>query len=379
MNVSEAADPLKWDSFILSQPWKPFLQSWSMGEVYREIGQEPVRLIVTDNERIVAICFCHVVPAKRGKHLSVPYGPVIDKDISESKRAETSKILFQALKEEAEKKKCSFLRISPFWPESPTQTQTTANPPFLPSGESGRGIGGFVPSPLHLLAEHIWYLKLKEKGVAKTEESLLAGMRKTTRNLVRRASKDGVTVTASDSPERDIEIFLKLHNETHRRHGFTPYTEAFFRAQVWHFAPKKQCSIYLAEFQGEVIATSIHMHFGGETSYHHGASSDRFSKVPASYLLQWAAISDSIRRGDDIYNFWGIAPPSSPAPDTPPSPLGKKGPGDRGKHPFAGVTLFKTGFGGELLNLTHCFDIPLTKKYWLTYWFEKIRKWRRVF
>jgi lipid II:glycine glycyltransferase (peptidoglycan interpeptide bridge formation enzyme) len=188
-----------------------------------------------------------------------------------------------------------------------------------------------------------------------------AGLRKTTRNLVRRAEREGVTIEASKNPNDDIDHFLKLHEETRKRHGFVPYTDAFFRAQVQRFSERNECTLYMAHYQGEVIAASIHMHMAGETSYHHGASTQKHAKVPASYLLQWTAICDALKRGDHIYNFWGIAPE-----------------GVR-NHPFAGVTTFKTGFGGTVLALHHCMDIPLSSRYYATRAFEVVRKWRRGF
>ena len=74
-------------------------------------------------------------------------------------------------------------------------------------------------------------------------------------------------------------------------------------------------------------------------SYHHGASSYAHNKIPASYLPQWTAIRDALKRGDRVYNFWGIAPGT----------LTEEGfKISEPKHPFGGVTLFKTGFGGNL-------------------------------
>lgn len=199
-------------------------------------------------------------------------------------------------------------------------------------------------------------------------------MRKTTRNLIRRAEKDGVTVELSTDPIRDVEEFIKLHDETRKRHHFTPYTNRFFRAQVKHFAESGNVLVYIARHEGQILATSIHMQFGGETSYHHGASV--MTKVPASYLLQWRAIQDALKRGDSIYNFWGIAPMTEQKADG--DEEAKMEIADK-KHPFAGVTLFKTGFGGKLLNIEHCFDLPLSSKYYLTRAFEYARKWKRGF
>jgi lipid II:glycine glycyltransferase (peptidoglycan interpeptide bridge formation enzyme) len=262
------------------------------------------------------------------------------------------------LKKMAKDYRCSFVRMSPFWPVHSTE-------------EGGWPPAGTRPSPLHLLAEHVWYLPLvtpdpwttNERGgdTPRLEEEILMDMRKTTRNLVRRAERDGVEVIASPNPTQDISTFLALHEETRRRHHFTPYTAAFFRAQVERFAPRGECTLYLARYQGKIIASSIHMHIGGETSYHHGASSQEFSKIPASTLLQWTAIRDAMQRGNHIYNFWGIAPEGAP------------------RHPFAGVTLFKTGFGGRLLPLVHCVDFPLKWTYTCTRIFEQIRRLQRGF
>lgn len=361
VTVEQCSNAQVWDSFLLSQPYRPFLQSWAMGEVYRRIGQEPIRLVVKDGEEIRGVCFSHIVPARRGRHLSIPYGPVLEMNNEKLIMKNVLTELLDELKRIAREHHCSFIRMSPFWPK------TDENDQLLKSI-------GAKSSPLHLLAEHLWLLPLKST----TEEELMKNMRSTTRNLIRRAEKEGVTVTASDDPVRDLSLFLKLHDETRKRHGFTPYTDAFFRAQVEEFAKTSlpaevpggtkagNVILYVARHQGEVLATSIHMTFGGETSYHHGASA--MSKIPASYLLQWTAIKDALKRGDHLYNFWGIAPMGPDRDLKPPV-----------KHPFAGVTLFKTGFGGKLLELTHCVDTPLSPKYYLTRGFEIMRKWRRGF
>jgi lipid II:glycine glycyltransferase (peptidoglycan interpeptide bridge formation enzyme) len=364
MIITTATDQRQWDDFLTSQSYKPFLQSWTMGEVYKAIGQEPVRLIVKDGENVQGICFGHIVPARRGRHLSIPYGPVLEWKEESGKRKEMVTELVRELSRVAKEHGCSFIRMSPFWEKSETVDRS-----FEQIGAKS--------SPLHLLAEHLWYLPLKTSdtwtgdsaGVQLNPEDLFKTLRATHRNLIRRAQKEGVTIRASTDPNTDIEHFLKLHDETRKRHGFTAYTDSFFRAQVELFTPRGEATLYLAHYQDQVIAASVHMHIGGETSYHHGASTPAFSKIPASYLLQWTAIEDAIKRGDHVYNFWGIAPTTDVSGTLRP----EKG------HPFAGVTLFKTGFPGKLLELTHCRDIPLSASYHLTRGFELLRKWKRGF
>ncbi|MDB4978637.1 MAG: hypothetical protein JWM56_823 [Candidatus Peribacteria bacterium] len=356
MTIALATNQAEWDNFLVARQFSPFLQSWTMGEVYAELHQTPVRWIIKDGDEVRGICMGLIVPARRGRHLSVPYGPVItDPSVLPE--------LLEAIKQTAHEHRCSFIRLSPHWP--------VALEPTL------QGVGA-KPAPLHLLAEHLWYIPLKETdpwttgdknihSAMRSEEDLLKHMRSTARNLIRRAEKDGVTVTASSDPVGDLQYFLTLHDETRQRHKFTPYSNAFFRAQVAHFAPRKECTLYLAHYRNEVISASIHMHAGGETSYHHGASTFAHRKVPSSYLLQWTAIRDALKRGDGIYNFWGIAPMNDTGEIT------------QKNHPFSGVTLFKTGFGGKLLTLVHCMDIPLSPKYYVTRTIEKVRKWKRGF
>lgn len=369
MEIQLATDITAWEEFVSSQRFALFLQSWTMGEVYRDIGQEPIRLEVRDGQDIIGTCQAIVVPARRGRHLMVQYGPLV----SHEPRASGSEALaglINALKDVARDHGCSFIRMSPFWIEKDEMVNELHQ-------------NGALSSPMHLLSEYTWYIPLKENNRwleaggwepdhhSRTEDSIKAEMRKTTRNLVGRAEREGVTVAASTEPEKDLDIYFELQKETFKRHHFVPYRDSLIRAQVKHFAPLGQAIVYVARYNGEPVAASVHMSYGGITSYHHGASTHKYAKIPASYLLQWTAIREALNRGDDIYNFWGIAPRKM-------NEQGEETIIDS-KHPFAGVTTFKTGFGGHPLPLTHCMDIPLTGSYRLTRAFEFARKWRRGF
>jgi lipid II:glycine glycyltransferase (peptidoglycan interpeptide bridge formation enzyme) len=370
MNVQIATDAASWESFVKRQRFAPFLQSWTMGEVYRDIGQEPLRFEVRHDGRVVGTCQAIVVPARRGRHLMVQYGPVLGDELRNEDRSIAWQSFIDALSDVAIDHRCAFLRISPFFPLHPL------TPLHLLTRQK------ILPSPLHLLSEYTWYIPLKNRDRwsdhptnsspdARSEESIKADMRKTTRNLVGRAEREGVTVEASKNPNTDLDIYFKLQEETYKRHGFVPYRESFIRAQVKHFSANGQAIVYVANYQNEPVAASVHMSYGGITSYHHGASTHKYAKIPASYLLQWTAIHDALVRGDDIYNFWGIAPRkvNEAGEEVIINP----------KHPFAGVTTFKTGFGGHPLPLLHCMDVPLSATYTLTRAFENVRKWKRGF
>lgn len=109
----------------------------------------------------------------------------------------------------------------------------------------------------------------------------------------------------------------------------------------------------------EVLSAAIIIFYGDYAYYHHSGSSSKIRPVPASYFLQWKIIQEAKKRGCKYYNFWGIAPNDNP------------------KHRFAGVTIFKKGFGGKRINWLHAQDLPVSPLYWLTYIFETARRKRR--
>jgi lipid II:glycine glycyltransferase (peptidoglycan interpeptide bridge formation enzyme) len=143
MHVQPATNASAWDSFLQNQCFRPFLQSWTMGEVYRDIGEEPVRVTAVENSTIVGICQAIVVPARRGKHVAVLYGPVGE--------TRTWEPMIESLKEVARERQCSFLRISPFLPE-----------------QEPLALKGTLASPLHLLAEHLSYIPLTKNDLWNT-------------------------------------------------------------------------------------------------------------------------------------------------------------------------------------------------------------------
>jgi len=80
-----------------------------------------------------------------------------------------------------------------------------------------------------------------------------------------------------------------------------------------------------------------------------------FSKIPASYVVQWRSILEARKRGINLYNFYGIAPDDKP------------------NHPWRGITLFKKGFGGREINYIHAHDLPVSPMYLVPRTIEAIR------
>jgi len=206
---------------------------------------------------------------------------------------------------------------------------------------------GFRPAPIHAMdAEHCWVL-----AIDKSEDELLAGMRKTTRYEIRHAMKMGVTVTTSNNPE-DLKHFFTLYKETSARHGFVGHKG--IREEFEEFAASGSELLFLGSFEGRVIASALVMFYNNQAIYHHGASIN--TKVPASYLIQGEAMKEAKKRGIKVYNFWGIAPENSQ------------------NHPWSGITLFKKGFGGHEVQYIHAEDYPVSPLYIVPKAIEFVRK-----
>ena len=179
-------------------------------------------------------------------------------------------------------------------------------------------------------------------------------MRKSTRYSIRQADKLKLKVTPSQDI-KDIDLLFKLQLQTVKRHHFTPFSKDFLKQQFEIFSSDNQALLLKASHQNQVLSVAFIIFYGQEAVYHYAGSSAQARQIPAAYAIQWAAIKEAKRRGLSRYNFWGIAPTDDP------------------RHRFAGVTLFKTGFGGHRVDYLHAHDLPLKPAYWLTYLFETLR------
>lgn len=264
------------------------------------------------------------VTAKRGTFLHVRHGPLML-----SYTPKTLHKVMDVLIPLAKKEHCWFIRMNPLIEDSEHYRKL-----FLSIGAR--------PSPIHAMdGEVCWVLDLD-----KSEEELLAGMRKTTRYEIRKAMQLGVEVRES----ADIEQFLKLYKETAKRQGFVGHRGIAEEFEIF----AKHAQLYLGFHQKKLLAGALIIYYENQAIYHHGASVR--TDVPVSHLIQWTAIREAKRRGMKLYNFWGIAP---------------EGAHD---HPWQGITVFKKGFGGREVRYLHSQDIPISPLYIVPYMVESVRK-----
>lgn len=339
MEIKEIKEKIIWENFLQECEEKTFLQSWNWGEFCQKEGNKIWRWGIYDINNLISTAFFYKIQAKRGTFIFVPHGPNIKPEVKDQK-SEILKIFIEKIKEITKEEKCDFVRIAPIWEKNDEN-----NIIFKELN--------FRDAPMHIHPELTW-----ELDITLSEEELLNQMRKTTRYLIRQAQKNEVKIIESRNLN-DVDKFEELNEKTVNRHHFVPFPLNYLKNEFLVFSPDSQISIFLGKYQEELISTGIFVFWQETAFYHHGASSLKYPKIPVSYLLLWEAIREAKKRGCKKFNFWGIAPENEK------------------NHPWAGLSLFKMGFGGYKKEYVKTQDLPLSNRYWLTYIFEKMRKIKR--
>ena len=338
MQVSQIKEKSVWENFLLGCQEKTFLTSWSWGEFNFLMGDKIWRLGVFEGENLISVSLVVKVSAKRGTFLLLPHCPVFKEN--SQKKEEAIKVILEELKKIAKEEKTAFLRVSP----------------ILGRKEENEKIfkrAGFRKAPIHMHPEASWKLNIEAE-----EKDLLAKMRKTTRYLIKKAQEEKDIEILQSKSIRDVEVFNKLYQEVVKTQKFVPFSLKYLKNEFLAFQENDQISLFFGKYKGEITASSFVIFWSNIGFYHHAALSPKYHKLPIAYLLQWEAIKEAKRRGCVLYDFWGYVDPKS-------------------NHPWAGPTLFKMGFGGYPAEYVKTQDFPLSKKYWLTYFFEKLRKTKR--
>ena len=72
----EKAD--EWNQFVSSRPEANFLQAWQWGDFHQARGKKIVRRGVYKKDKLVAVYTGVVETARRGTHLAIAGGPLVD-------------------------------------------------------------------------------------------------------------------------------------------------------------------------------------------------------------------------------------------------------------------------------------------------------------
>jgi len=361
MHLIEVNDRATWDGFVASQPYAQFTQSWAWGEFQRSRGLAVRRVGILADRTPPDLPFAR--GGQTGNETSPPCG-------GGARGGSVSSTELLAA--------CQFIRqpgrlgvgywFAPRGPVFGTEEVKAGLKDLireiLPVEPPAYGTGRFAQNDSRsvflrfepLIRERV---DLSSVGLVRThamnpattllldltksEDELLAAMHPKTRYNIKVAEKHGVTVREGQG-EEDLLTFLRMSEQTAERDGFRSHASDYLRATL---EKSGLARLRIAEFQGKALAANLEIVYGDTVTYLHGASSSENRQVMAPYLLHWAAIRLAKAEGKKFYDFWGCNPEAADDPYFKPS--------------WEGITRFKRGWGGELINLAGTWDLPRWK------------------
>jgi len=338
--------------FLQSEYWKNFQES---------VGRKTYNISASDENGDLIACaniIEHKLPVA-GDYFYIPRGPIVSEQRTMNNEQYFNKnfrIFFDRLLDLAEEKKAGWIRVEPNSDKELKLIQEN-----LPKNIK------IKKSAVDMQPREILVI-----DISKSEEELLAGMKQKTRYNIKLAEKKGVKVSVISEQgtvnNKYLGEFLRLVCITSMRDKISSHPESYYR-KMFETIPSDVLKLYVAEYEGKIIAANLVLFFGRTATYMHGASDNEHRNLMAPYLLQWQQIVDAKKAGCDRYDFGGIK--TQPHP----SPLLVK---ERGNS-WAGITKFKMGFSpeAETTKFTGCYDIILKPgKYNL---YRALQKIKRIF
>jgi peptidoglycan pentaglycine glycine transferase (the first glycine) len=290
-----------WDDLVAQNPAAGFMQSSGWARRAETEGYVVHRLGLFSENQLIggAFLFGYPSPSNAPGLLFCPEGPVLDWNSLSDARAGL-RLLIQAARDLG----ALGLRIEPHLaPPAPSLLRN------------------WQRAPIDLVPQHTLTLNLT---LSKAE--LLSQMKPKGRYNIKIAERHGVRVRRSRDT-RDLRVFYELFEETARRNQL--FTEPYGYFLNLFAALPEHSALYLAEHQTKILAAGLLICFGARATYLYGGSSRESKHTMPCYAMHAAMIDQARAAGCTEYDFWGYDPFEQPS------------------HLYAGISKFKTQFGGS--------------------------------
>ena len=318
------------DDFVSTQPHAQFLQSWNWGEFqFRSVGQKSVGHKIwrfgafDEHNKLIATTqiIGHNLKLKKS-YLYSPRGPIVEQNLAEDKKAQIIKLFLSKARDltiQTSKTEEIFFRLEPTYNLQPIHYKLKPTKSIQPSTTL---ILDLTPSTANLLAN----------------------MHQKTRYNIHLAERKKICIRQGTLA--DFENVWPIFEQTSTRDEFSLHPKKYYQIML---KTLKEVELWLAYNNDKIITANLVSFFGDTVTYLHGASNYEFRQLMAPYLLQWTIIQEAKNRGYNYYDFHGIAPT------------------DDSNHPWAGITKFKKGFNGEVVNYPGTFDFIYENNWYRIY------------
>ncbi|MEW6443896.1 MAG: peptidoglycan bridge formation glycyltransferase FemA/FemB family protein [bacterium] len=329
MQVTHLTDRQRgtWSDFLGREPAFALLQSWEWGDFKEKLGWKAFRIAVTLAGQIVAgaqLLIKPLLPAIASLAY-VPRGPVGRWTTD----GEAASLLLAELHRVAREHRAVLLKLEPPLPDGEGAAEALA----------GRG---FRASPYNNQPRSTIILDLGGEP-----DRILMQMRQKTRQYIRSAVRQGVTVRAGEAA--DLPDVCELIRMSGKRKRYPTRSSGYYQTE-WH-SLQGHIVVLMAYLHGRLLALRTICSFGRHAAELHAGSVEHGGKLHPNYLLVWEGIRWAKSRGCLTYDFWGV-----------PEQVGQDA--CRGMGPTAsertddlwGVYRFKRGFSRNVVSYVGSYD-----------------------
>lgn len=324
-----------WDALLTSLPGAHALQASPWARLKHAYGWDPSRWITRDEAgtiRAAALLLTRPVqlpgPLRRTARLLprrsigyLPRGPIVDASLGSEEAEPVWRSTLTGLHQQAKAARSIFLKLDPEIPAGAPQ-------------EAWLRSAGFRPS-----RDQIQYRVTYDLDLTQPEDALRRAMSKAGRTHLNRSAREGVMIRTGSVD--DLDAFHRLYAETALRQRFLTRPRDYYRLAWRGFLEAGLARLYLAEWQGHLVAGALVYQLGDQAWYLYGASSDSHREVRPNEALQWHILTDLKERGVRRYDLWGA--PSSESAGA----------------PMAGVAQFKRSLGGHRQEWLGAWDLVI--------------------
>lgn len=301
--IDVISDEKTWNEHVLSMDGHP-LQLWGWGAVKSAYNWKAERILVRNGNEVIggAQLLIRPLPAPFRALVYVPRGP------------------FGASETVAR--------------ELPAYIKSAWHPTYLciePNSESFTAWKGWRKSPNSILLARTIALDL-----TLSEEQLLAGMAKKTRQYIRKSANEGVNIQRVTSPEA-IEECLAIYKQTAERAGFDLHDDEYYHTIHRQMG---EASVVFGAYKGQELVAFVWLVVSQHTAFElYGGMNDEGQKLRANYSLKWHAIRKCREWGVGAYDMNGLL--------------------------NDGISTFKQGFAEQETVLAGAYDYPLSPLYYV--------------
>lgn len=304
----------EWNSRIAATPNQGnVFQSFELGEVKRLARWTP-RYAESEG---IAMTIHEKAAAPFGTIWYLPKGPCV---------ADTAQLasVVADLAAEARRQGVLFVRIEPELVESPENVTAIQSLGLVRAA----AVQPHTSTVVHQLPED--------------EEGLMASYPSKTRNMVRRAGREGVVVDRAPATEETFDDMWDVWQDVVRDQGLSVRSKAY-HVESWKIMVRSGLAqIFMARVNGEAVASAVVASLGDVAAYKEGASLRERPVPGVSQLVQYEGMKWAIERGATRYDLVGV-PHSSELDDR--------------SHPRHGIGNFKRGFTKDVIDWVGAWDI----------------------